>query len=42
MPNCAAGTIVAHEAWSSSGGEACLADLARGARRLAEPRIRRL
>lgn len=28
-------TIVAHEAWSSSGGEACLANLARDARRLA-------
>jgi hypothetical protein len=28
-------TIVAHEAWSSSGGEECLADLARDARRLA-------
>jgi hypothetical protein len=28
-------TIVAHEAWSTSGGEGCLADLARDARRLA-------
>jgi hypothetical protein len=28
-------TIIAHEAWSSSGGEDCLEDLARDARRLA-------
>jgi hypothetical protein len=28
-------TIVAHEGWSAAGGEACLAELAREARRLA-------